>query len=259
MEENNGLFLAQLTSSLIALYNEGHLVPLKTSISQRFHLKINLGSAIHHIQVDKEFGPLIEFIFNIRFYQCRGMGFELKRAPFIFHKTLHPVIKFIREDLQVIIFAYCDEIVIQFQNQEELNIKKQLIINILTNFVFKISMNKSVLISQMQLEFFDWKIDSNQDQISMTQGRQKKMKQMLRIWRSIVTNQQMIKIRFLASFIASVILLNLQLQRVGIHPKKLNRNMLRAALQKGWNALKFLNKQVLNEILWWIAVITSNR
>ncbi|KAA6384091.1 MAG: hypothetical protein EZS28_020379 [Streblomastix strix] len=65
--------------------------------------------------------------------------------------------------------------------------------------------------------------------------------------------------QILSNFIASLNFLNLQLKRGGVHLKKHNKNKSRVALQKGWNALIFQNKQVLNEIFWWIAVMTSNK
>ncbi|KAA6368367.1 MAG: hypothetical protein EZS28_036108 [Streblomastix strix] len=195
--------------------------------------KIDQKSAYVHIQVYKEFRPFLGFTFNNRFYQYKAMCFGVKHAQLIFHKTLHPVIKFHREAFRVRIIAYCDDIIILHQNQEELNIKKQLIINILTNFGFKISINKFVLIPMMQLEFFGLKIDQDQDQISMTQSRQKKMKQMLRRWRRIVTNQYMVKVGFFASFIGSLNFLRLQFKRVSIHLKKLNKINSRTAFQKG--------------------------
>ncbi|KAA6359387.1 MAG: putative reverse transcriptase, partial [Streblomastix strix] len=143
-----------------------------------FMIRIDLESAFHHIQVDTEFRPFLGFTFNNKFYQYRAMCFGVKHAPLIFHKTLRPVIKFIREVLQVRIIAYCDDIIILHQNLEELNQIKHKIINILSNFGFKISMDKSVLIPQMRIEFLGWSIDSNLDQLSMTITRQMKMKQM---------------------------------------------------------------------------------
>ncbi|KAA6380866.1 MAG: hypothetical protein EZS28_023605, partial [Streblomastix strix] len=106
-------------------------------------VKIDLESAFHHIQVDQDFRPFLGFTFNHKYYQYKAMCFGVKHAPIIFLKTLRPVIKFIREVLHVRITAYCDDIIILHQNQEELIYKIQLIINILTNFGFKISMNKS--------------------------------------------------------------------------------------------------------------------
>ncbi|KAA6357973.1 MAG: hypothetical protein EZS28_046500 [Streblomastix strix] len=63
-------------------------------------IKIDLESAFHHIQVDTEFRPFLGFTFNYKFYQSQAMCFGVKHAPLIFHKTLRPVIKFIREVLQ---------------------------------------------------------------------------------------------------------------------------------------------------------------
>ncbi|KAA6400036.1 MAG: hypothetical protein EZS28_004444 [Streblomastix strix] len=111
----------------------------------------------------------------------------------------------------------------------------------------------------MRIEFLGWSIDSNLDQLSMTITRQMKMKQMLGRWRRIAVNQRIVKVRFLASFIGSLNFLRLQFKRGGIHLRKLNKIKSKAVLQKGWNAVVFLNRQVLQEIFWWQSIITRNR
>ncbi|KAA6387988.1 MAG: hypothetical protein EZS28_016485 [Streblomastix strix] len=108
-----------------------------------FMVKIDLEFINHHIQVDQDIRPFLGLTFNHKYQQYKAIYFEVKHAPLIFHKTLRPMIKFLREVIQVRIIAYCDDINILHQNQEELIYKTQLIINILTNFWFKISMNKS--------------------------------------------------------------------------------------------------------------------
>ncbi|KAA6392570.1 MAG: putative reverse transcriptase, partial [Streblomastix strix] len=224
-----------------------------------FMVKIDLESAFHHIQVDSDFKPFLGFTFNHKYYQYKAKCFGVKRAPLIFHKTLRPVIKFIREFRHVRIIANCDDIIILHQNQQELIYNIQLIINILTNFGFKISMNKSVLQPATQIEFLRWQIDSNLDKLSMTLSRQKKINQMLGRRRRIVMYHQMVKVRFLAGFVGSLNFLRLQFKRARIHLKKLNKIKSWAALQGGWNALITPNMQVLKEIFWRKSMVTRNK
>ncbi|KAA6402347.1 MAG: hypothetical protein EZS28_002128 [Streblomastix strix] len=143
MENDNRLLSIEQTSPFNTFQNGRYSKSLTTTATQGLHGKIDLESAFHHIQVDQDFRPFLGFTFNHKYYQNKAMCFGVKHAPLIFHKTLLPVIKFIREVIHVRIIAYCDDIIISHQNQEELICKKQLIIIILTNFGFKISMNKS--------------------------------------------------------------------------------------------------------------------
>ncbi|KAA6322723.1 MAG: putative reverse transcriptase, partial [Streblomastix strix] len=166
-------------------------------------IKIDLESAFHHIQVDKELRPFLGFSFNQKYFLYKAMCFGIKHAPLVFHKTLRPVIRFIREVVKVRIISYCDDIIFLHQDLEELKEKKQQIINILANFGWKISVKKSVLEPARVVEFLGWKIDSELDQLQMTDHRQKKMIRMLGQWRRIVQNKRLVKVKFLASFIGS--------------------------------------------------------
>ncbi|KAA6361671.1 MAG: putative reverse transcriptase [Streblomastix strix] len=186
-------------------------------------IKIDLESAFHHIQVVKELRPFLGFSFNQKYFLYKAMCFGVKHAPLVFHKTLCSLIKFIREVIKVRIISQCDDIIFLHQYLEKLKKKKQQVINILTIFGWKISVNKSVLEPARVAEFLGWKIDSELDQISMTDHRQKKMIRMLGQQRRIVQNKRFVKVKFLASFLGSLNFLRLQIKRGGLYLKKLNK------------------------------------
>ncbi|KAA6369594.1 MAG: putative reverse transcriptase [Streblomastix strix] len=124
-------------------------------------IKIDLESAFHYIQVDEELRPFLGFSFNQKYFLYKTMCFGIKHAPPVFHKTLRPVIKFIREVIKVRIISYCDDIIFLHQDPEELKEKKQQIINILANFGWKISVKKSVLEPTRVVESQTEENDSN--------------------------------------------------------------------------------------------------
>ncbi|KAA6396106.1 MAG: putative reverse transcriptase [Streblomastix strix] len=97
-------------------------------------IKIDLESAFHHIQVDKELSPLIGFSFNQKYFLYKEMCFGVKHAPQIIHKILHPVIKFVREVSKVRIISQSDDTIFLYQDLEELIKKQQQIISTLMNF-----------------------------------------------------------------------------------------------------------------------------
>jgi hypothetical protein len=94
-------------------------------------IKIDLESAFHHIKVDPEFQSFLGFTHNNKFYKYIAMCFGVKHAPVTFHKTLRPVIKLIRELLQIRGIVYCDDLIFFSQNKQELENKKESILRII--------------------------------------------------------------------------------------------------------------------------------
>jgi hypothetical protein len=74
--------------------------------------------------VDRELRPFLGFSFNQKYFLYKAMCFGIMHAPLVFHKTLRPVIKFIREVVKVRIISYCDDIIFLHQDLEELKEKK---------------------------------------------------------------------------------------------------------------------------------------
>ncbi|KAA6382799.1 MAG: hypothetical protein EZS28_021675 [Streblomastix strix] len=187
------------------------------------------------------------------------MCFGVKHAPLTFHKTLRPVIRIIREELGVRILAYCDDIIIIYEDKEKLIEAKDSIINILMNFGWKIAMNKSVLEPTRVITFLRRQINMNKDQLMMTEERQAKMKGLIGRRRRIIQQGRIVKVKFLASFLGSLNFLRLQIRRGGLHMRKLNKIKSQTAMYKGWNSYLHLQHNTLQEIFWWKSQIDKNK
>ncbi|KAA6389941.1 MAG: hypothetical protein EZS28_014530 [Streblomastix strix] len=145
-------------------------------------LKIDQESAFHHIIVDKDFRPYLDFTLQNRYYQYRAMRFGVKHAPLTFHKTLRPVIRIIREELGVRHLAYCDDIIVIHEDRGKLLEAKGRIINMLMNFGWKIcneqinfGANQSTNISEVVNRLEQRSINNGRCRISKDEGIDRKM------------------------------------------------------------------------------------
>ncbi|KAA6359349.1 MAG: hypothetical protein EZS28_045124, partial [Streblomastix strix] len=113
------------------------------------------------------------------------------------------VLFLIREVLRVRIVAYRDDIIIIHEERQKLDSISQSIINILTNFGWKISIKKSILEPTQSITFLGWEINMEKDQLMTTTKRQNKIRQVIAIWRRVVQKGTQVKVKYLASFFGS--------------------------------------------------------
>lgn len=125
-------------------------------------------SAFHHVLVNQELKPYLGFMTNGRFFTYIAMCFGIKHAPWMFYKTLRPVMTYIKEELGVRGVAYCDDLIFLHQDKEALLSMVGKIVFILEAFGFKISKEKSVLIPKQEVEFLGWNFNMFKDELQMT-------------------------------------------------------------------------------------------
>ncbi|KAA6385985.1 MAG: hypothetical protein EZS28_018487, partial [Streblomastix strix] len=142
---------------------------------KNFMIKIELQMTFHHIPVDPAFRPFLGFYHNNRFLRYKVMCFGVKHAPLVFNKTLKPIMKVIREKLQIRCIANCDDFLFLSQSKEELEVKRVQIISILEQFDWKLSKKKSILELQQITEFLGWEQCTQIDQIRMREDRRWKI------------------------------------------------------------------------------------
>ncbi|KAA6396105.1 MAG: putative Pol polyprotein [Streblomastix strix] len=85
------------------------------------------------------------------------------------------------------------------------------------------------------------------------------MIRIMRQWEKIVQNKRFVKVKLLASFIGSLNFQGLQIKRLGLQLKKLNKVKAQAALTREWNSTVYPSMQVLKEIFWWKTMIQKNK
>ncbi|KAA6399062.1 MAG: putative reverse transcriptase [Streblomastix strix] len=186
-------------------------------------IKTDLQSAFHHILVDPEFRPFLRFYHRNRYYQYKAMCFEVRHAPLIFHKTLRPVMKLIKQKLEVRGASYCDYLILLCQNRDELEIKKQNILQILCEFGWKISEDKSSFQPTQEIEFLRLQINSRLNQIMISNSRRQKMLNLIGRWKRKIHQRTLVKVKFQASFIDQLNFFRLKIKRGDLHMKKVEQ------------------------------------
>jgi hypothetical protein len=74
-------------------------------------IKIDIENAYHHVTVNNNLKNYLGFKFKDKTYRYIGMPFGIKHAPFVFNKTMRPVMKYFREILGIRCLAYSDDLI----------------------------------------------------------------------------------------------------------------------------------------------------
>ncbi|KAA6331891.1 MAG: putative reverse transcriptase, partial [Streblomastix strix] len=102
-------------------------------------IKLDLESAFNHITVEPHFRPFQGFEFKGRFYMYTAMCFGVRHVPLIFHKTMRPLMKYLREKMNIRSISYCDDLIFMNENKEVLAHQVLQIVQIIKEFGWKIS------------------------------------------------------------------------------------------------------------------------
>ncbi|KAA6365103.1 MAG: putative reverse transcriptase, partial [Streblomastix strix] len=221
-------------------------------------IKLDLESAFNHITVEPNFRPFLGFEFKGRFYMYTAMCFGVRHAPLIFHKTMRPLMKYLREKMNIRSISYCDDLIFMNENKEVLALQALQIVQIIQEFGWKISQEKSSLIPTQSCEFLGWSVNSLSNELTMTSQRREEMLRRISKWRRMIQSHKSVKTRWLASLIGKFNFLRIQIKRGGLHLKKLNKLKNKSVEQKGWNCWVQLQRTILPELFWWRTQIIKN-
>ncbi|KAA6382052.1 MAG: hypothetical protein EZS28_022420 [Streblomastix strix] len=194
MAQDNGLFRSQQATQSQSFYYGRYQNTKTIVVRQRLDNKSG-----HRIRIPSRVGK-------------RRTSTLSRHAPWVFHKTMRPVMKLIRDQLQIRSVAYCDDLIFICQSQQELMLKTNQIIEMLENFGWKINHDKSTLIPTQQIEYLGWFLDTEKDGQSMTETRKKEMITTINKWRRMMQNRKIVQVRWLASLIGKLNFLRLQIK-----------------------------------------------
>ena len=115
--------------------------------------KLDLKDAYWHIPLHPSSQKFLTFKLGKRKYKWTVVPFGLKTAPYIFSKIMYTVIKYIRSQYNIQIFNYLDDILILAEYFQECKSHIQIVLNVLKDLGWRISMNKSVTTPVQSIEF----------------------------------------------------------------------------------------------------------
>ncbi|KAA6376044.1 MAG: putative Transposon Ty3-G Gag-Pol polyprotein [Streblomastix strix] len=117
---------------------------------------LDLSSAFHHIIVQTETQPYLEFEFQNNHYTYRAMSFGNKHSPIYFAAAMEPIMQQIRMKTEIRIINYINDILLLLQNKEYLKNMTLKIIDTLKYFRFTTNTEKSEKEPNQTVIFLGW-------------------------------------------------------------------------------------------------------
>ena len=149
---------------------------LKTLLRQGDWLvKIDLKDAYFAIPIREESRKFLSFSMADKNYQFTCLPFGLASAPWVFTKTLRPVVALGRE-LGVRLVIYIDDMLVMAESKEKAEDQASGLTYLLQCLGFTINTKKSVLDPTQSLEFLGFLVNSLTMELSLPTGKLKKIR-----------------------------------------------------------------------------------
>ena len=137
--------------------------------------KVDLKDAFFTIPIHQSHRKFLRSSFRGEAYQFNCLPFGLSSAPWVFTKTLKPVVALLRE-LGVRMVVYIDDILILAETKEALTNQVEALVYLLEAVGFIINQKKSITTPTQSLEFLGVTIDTRSMTISLPAGKLKKIR-----------------------------------------------------------------------------------
>uniref|UniRef100_A0A1X7SH48 Reverse transcriptase domain-containing protein n=1 Tax=Amphimedon queenslandica TaxID=400682 RepID=A0A1X7SH48_AMPQE len=121
--------------------------------------KVDLKDAYFMIPIQQQDRPFLRFSMESQDYQFSCLLFGLSCAPWVFTKTLKPVLTLLRE-LGVRLVAYIDDILVLAETKEMAQCHTEALMYLLQNLGYIIHPEKTVTQPAQEIEFLGMMVDS---------------------------------------------------------------------------------------------------
>ena len=138
--------------------------------------KVDLKDAYFMIPIHSSSRSVLRFSTQNRHYQFSCLPFGLSCAPWVFTKTLRPVLTLLRE-LGVRLVAYIDDILVLAETEEMAKDHTEGLIYLLENLGFIVHPEKAVTTPTQEIEFLGMVVDSRTMELRLPGQKIKKIRQ----------------------------------------------------------------------------------
>ena len=137
--------------------------------------KADLKDAYFAIPIHHSHHQYLRFYFHGKCYQFQCLPFGLSSAPWVFTKTLKPVLALLRE-MGVRLIAYIDDILVLVESREQARRQAEALVYLLQCLGFRVNTKKSVLEPAQMLDFLGFTVDTVQMELKLPVDKIKKIR-----------------------------------------------------------------------------------
>lgn len=204
-----------------------------------------------HIPVHKAHQTYLGIKWKNVYYVWTTLPFGLNYSPYVFNKTVRPVIQFLREKgLRIV--AYVDDFCLMSQG-DSIDIHKDIFIKTLLRLGWKINWEKSSLVPKQEKVYIGYVINTSAKQypeIRIPNSRIRKLKR--DIHRAL--QKQCIKAKVLARVLGQCV----SMTKAVLPAKLLLRNAYRVLAQRdSWDSIVYFDNASRKDLVWWETAIDT--
>ncbi|XP_036146143.1 uncharacterized protein LOC118646722 [Monomorium pharaonis] len=219
-----------------------------------FLATIDLEDAYLLLPIHREDRHFLRFSFSGQFFQFRVLPFGLASAPYIFTRILKPILHHIRQR-GIFSVVFLDDFLLMAPSRSQSEENVSVVLNLLSSLGFIVNKRKSSLSPQRSCRYLGFIFDTDHFSISIPQDKRSKL-----LHRTLdLLTRSACKIRFLASYIGSLISICPAVQYGLLHTKILEREkfLALAALDGDFEARMTLPASIKEDLRWWGSIFAD--
>ncbi|KAA6401958.1 MAG: hypothetical protein EZS28_002513 [Streblomastix strix] len=226
-----------------------------------YALTLDLENAFNYMKVSDSFHLYFGFSFLGKTFAYSGHSFGYKNIIYIFIKTLRIALKEIRKiwKVKVLIIYYIYDINLIIGDKDELTRIIIRVIQFLKDLGWKFLTRQCRIHPLTAFIYLGWEWNSQMMEVKMAHATRRFLKNLLKRWILATLNQQIVKVKDLASLISSLNYLLFQFPDTSLYLNSLNHLKCYALNKRGWDCSVKLSKKIIGNLFKQLKTIKNNR
>ena len=219
---------------------------------------IDLKSAFNHLRVSERMRPFLAFCYDRECYAYRAMPFGSKHSPRLFTEALGYGMRFIRQNWQVRVICYMDDILLLHQDKEYLERSTLQIAVYLRYLGWTPSIDKCEFTPKHVIRFLGWSWSFITRTIEMTEEMQGAVQRMISETMRIAQRGGSMKCKRLGTVIGTLNFLRAQFPRASLYLRTMHSALTTGVNAAGWLGSFTVPRTILSELQFWLRNVSRN-
>lgn len=227
---------------------------------------LDLRSGYHHFRFHPSVQPYLGFNILDRFFEPVALNFGFTLSPYIFHKIVRQVVRYLRQEHRVRMMSYLDDFLLVASTYDEALETRETVCGVFQSLGLQIADNKGQWEPVQELEFLGVCVGTNPLRFRAPKVKvQRVAAQAQALLNSAESRQGLVSVRQLQQCLGLMSFLDRTLRPCKLRTRELFNVASREVYQhagrhaKGWpRATTRLTVQAKEDLLWWAHLGESN-